>query len=166
LDPALLLVERLVRQDAETQLFRVERYGLVLVLDRDACKFDAANHSECTSVDPSTSLRISPGGLDAAKTAQDPSTSLRISPGGLDAAKTAQDHSEAGAWFRQAYYSIRCYSVEQPCCTSGWTSTSLTRSCRTWSGTTTRPRPSWFICSCGPSFSAARKSGWRSACSR
>src|SRR5262249_41069863 len=88
LDPALLLVERLVRQDAETQLFRVERYGLVLVLDRDACKFDAANHSECTSVDPSTSLRMSPGGLDAAKTAQDPSTSLRISPGGLDAAKT------------------------------------------------------------------------------
>lgn len=40
--------------------------------------------------DPSASLRISPSGLNAVKSAQDPSTSLRISPSGSDALKSAQ----------------------------------------------------------------------------
>src|SRR3954467_15804908 len=43
-NPSLLLVERLVGADLETEFFGVELKGRVLVADRNSGEFDATNH--------------------------------------------------------------------------------------------------------------------------
>ena len=48
LDPALLVIERLVRDDREAELLRVKIQGALLVLHGNGHKFDLLNHGAAT----------------------------------------------------------------------------------------------------------------------